>query len=665
MHLSSSALGNRPLKRKTIFNRVPLLNGLLRASGPLALSAAIITSGLVVLTLFRAALSGLYFERLKETPGVLWLFPVGVRMDLILLCYAVFLPTIVLLLVRKSVIHRFRYVLMFWFATFMSFLMYMEIATFSFVEEYDLRPDQKFWEYLKHVHEVATTLLKVYPIQLAVGFIVCGLCYRFFWKTSGALLEDYSDWGWKKRLIAFPIVTLALVMGARSSLAPRPANLSTAAFSENNLANEFALNSAYSSLYAAYRLARHDKNPSTAYGTIPRDEMFERVRKQANLSKESAAAAIPFMHQQASPFAPKRPRNIVIFLQESMGASDVGCLEGPDITPNLCRLRSEGMWFENLYATGTRTVRGIEATVSGFLPTSAPGVVKLAKSKNDFFTAAALLRDKGYATEFIYGGRSNFDEMRSFFQGNGFQSFYDEPTYKDPAFLGTWGVSDEDLVRKANEVFKAHGDQPFFALMLSTSNHLPYEFPDGRVDLYEQPKQTHFNAIKYADYAIGLLFELAKKEAYYKDTLFLVVADHNSHVRGNDLVPIPKFRIPGVLIGPDVPVTEMQMLASQIDLLPTILHFSGLTTEHPMIGRNLMTIPEGTQGRAIMQFASHNAYRVGNDVVILQPDLPPQQFTYAEQKLTPAPLNQDMVRDALAHAHLPWVLYSEQKYRLK
>ena len=328
-------------------------------------------------------------------------------------------------------------------------------------------------------------------------------------------------------------------------------------------------------------------------------------------------------------------------------------------------LKDEGLWLSNLYATGTRTARGIEATISGFLPTPGRSVVKLGNSKSGFFTAASLLKQHGYSTEFIYGGMSNFDEMRSFFIGNEFGRIYDEPTFENPVFHGTWGVSDEDLVRKANQIFVEHGDKPFFSLILSTSNHTPYEYPEGRIDLYEEPAATHFNAIKYADYAIGLFFELAKKEEYFKNTLFLIVADHNSHVRGNDLVPINKFHIPGLFIGPDVPVKELDILSSQVDLLPTILHFLGIDTTHPLVGRNLLNLPEGTPGRAFMQYATHNAYRVEDDVVVLRPHLAPQQFTYLNAQLIPAELNPEMVQDALAHANFPWMVYSKNLYRNK
>ena len=636
--------------------------------GPLALSALLLVFGLAILTAFRLSLGAVHMSRLAETPGTWWLFPIGLRMDLMLLSYITLPPTVLLLVLPKRAVRRVAGAIAVWCTAAMAVVVYMEIATFPFMQEYDLRPDQKFWEYLKHYKEVGGTLLATHKLELVIAGVAVSLCAAFFWFVAKGILRDYPEWHTGTRVVAFPLVVGLSVLGARSSIGHRPANLSTASFSENHLANELALNSTYSALYAAYRLIRHERNPSLEYGKMGREEIFSRVRNQLYGSYAAADKVddqpIPFLHDQDSPFALKRPMNVVVFLQESMGAVDVGCLEGPPITPNLCRLKDEGLWLSNLYATGTRTVRGIEATVSGFLPTSAPGVVKLGGAKKGFLTAASVFKQHGYATEFYYGGMSNFDEMRSFFLGNGFDEIYDEPTFENPAFHGTWGVSDEDLVRKANTEFAAHGDKPFFALLLSTSNHSPYEFPDGRIELHEQPKQTHWNAIKYADYAIGLFFELAKKEEYFKNTIFLVVADHNSHVKGNDLVPISKYRIPGLIIGPNVPARELSLLSSQIDLIPTILHFSGLDTTHPMIGRDLMTLPPEAPGRAFMQYADNNAYRVNDEVIILQPDEGPSQYVYRDNVLHPTALNPEMARDALAHAHLPWILYSERSYRL-
>jgi phosphoglycerol transferase MdoB-like AlkP superfamily enzyme len=170
--------------------------------------------------------------------------------------------------------------------------------------------------------------------------------------------------------------------------------------------------------------------------------------------------------------------------------------------------------------------------------------------------------------------------------------------------------------------------------------------------------------MKYADYAIGKFFELAKQEEYYKNTVFVVVADHNTRVYGADLLPVHKFRIPGLIIGPNVKPRRYEKLASQIDLLPTLLDLMGLETEHPMIGHNLLTLPEHVPGRAIMQYDRTHAFRVGDQVVINRPEMLPVQFEYQDERLNPTQLDAELARDALAHAQLPSVLYMKKIYRL-
>lgn len=142
-------------------------------------------------------------------------------------------------------------------------------------------------------------------------------------------------------------------------------------------------------------------------------------------------------------------------MEESLRATFVESLGGRPVTPEIEKLKEEAWWFENLYATGTRSVRGIEAVVTGFLPTPARSVVKLSLAQNNFFSIASLLADQGYFTEFIYGGESHFDNMRLFFTGNGFQSVIDQNDFDDPEFEGTWGVSDEDLFDRTDQRLQA------------------------------------------------------------------------------------------------------------------------------------------------------------------------------------------------------------------
>ncbi len=239
-----------------------------------------------------------------------------------------------------------------------------------------------------------------------------------------------------------------------------------------------------------------------------------------------------------------------------------------------------------------------------------------------------------------------------------------EDAFTAPVFRGTWGVSDEDLVRRASATFAAHGDRPFFALMLSTSNHPPFEFPPGRIALFEEPPGTLYNAIKYADSAIGEFFRLAKREPYFTRTLFVVVADHDTRVYGMDLVPVDRFHIPALVIGPGVTPGRYDGLASQIDLLPTLLDLMGLEVDTPLMGRDLVAVPHSVPGHAFMQYDLTNGYRVGDDMIVLAPYERPQQFRVEDGRLHPVDAAPELVRDAIAHAQVPAMLYRERRYRL-
>lgn len=632
--------------------------------GPLAPAAALFLSALLLFSVNRLVLTMLHFPRLVQVEDYWWAFLVGVRMDVVTLSIVIIFPAILLLLLPQRLGQYWKPLFAMLFTLLASVMVYMEVATIPFVAQYDIRPNRIFVEYLIYPKEVFGMLWAGYKAEIIIGVIILLFTIRFSWRASNYLLFHHTQWPYWKRLIILPVVFVLLFIGGRSSLGHRAANISTAAFSNDHLTNELGLNSTYSLAYAIYAM-KNETDSRSVYGEMPEQEMYERVRRNMRLPETAFTnAEIPLLHKQLPAKKRERPFNLVIFLQESLGAEYVGSLGGLPLTPNLDRLSTAGLFFTNLYSTGTRTVRGIEAVASGFLPTPGRSVVKLGLAQHNFFTIAGLLKRHGYTSEFIYGGESHFDNMRSFFLGNGFDRVIDEAAFENPVYRGNWGVSDEDLVIKANKVFKAHGDQPFFALMLSTTNHVPFEFPEGRIKLYEQPANTVHNAMKFADYAIGKFFDLAQQEEYFKNTIFLVVADHNTRVYGADLLPVHKFRIPGLIIGPDVKPQRYEKLASQIDLLPTLLDLMGLETEHPMIGHNLLTLPEDVPGRAIMQYDRTHAFRVGDRIVINRPEMKPVQFIVQGRHLIPSELNPGLALDALAHAQLPSVLYQQQKYRL-
>lgn len=622
--------------------------------------------GLSITTISRILLFFVFKERVVENPNYGQLFLIGLRFDLILMCYIAFLPTVLISLLPDSVLKHFKKFFNIYFIFFLFLFLLMELSTLDFINQYDTRPNRLFLDYLIYPKEVVGTLLKSYLPSLIITTILLGIALFFAFKHGKKIFYPQES-NYKTKLLLFLVVAFFLFWGARGSLtSKRPINASNAIFCSDQMTNSLGLNSLYTVAFAAYSMK--NEGDVKKYGKMDELEAYTRVKKYMDVT-EFIPGEVPFLHLQ-KPDAPQPKYNVVIFLQESLGAEYVGCLNGLPLTPQLDKLSKEGLLFTNLYCTGTRSVRGIEQVTAGFLPNPSESIVKLGGSQQGFFTLADAFGRQNYDTSFIYGGMANFDNMASFFNGNGFKNIIDETDFdkdgKKYAMKGTWGYSDEDLAVKANEYYKNLGNKPFFSLMFSTSNHEPFEFPDGRIQLYEQPKNTVHNAMKYADFSIGKFFELAKKEAYFKNTIFVVIADHNTRTYGKNLVPVNKFHIPALIIAPNVEKgITYDNLASQMDIPSTVLALSGITTKTPMPGRNLLKLPKETKGRTIMLFHETYAFRVEDDIVILNPNAKPLQFKVkSDTELVPVALNEELAKDALAHIVASSNLYKKRVYKI-
>ncbi|MDP2893042.1 MAG: LTA synthase family protein, partial [Sulfurimonas sp.] len=369
----------------------------------------------------------------------------------------------------------------------------------------------------------------------------------------------------------------------------------------------------------------------------------------------------------------KDPKNLVIFVQESLGHQFVESIGGEKgITPNLNKLSQEGILFKDLYSNGTRSIRGLAGVSAGNLAVPGEGVVKRSKSQSDFFTIASALKPFGYHTTFMYGGESRFDNMRSWYLGNGFDEIIDQPCFENPTFVAPWGVCDGDLVERANEEFKKmHSkNQKFATVMFSQSNHSPFEYPYEKIELLKDvPPNNVKNAVKYADYAIGRFIELAKKEPYYKDTVFVIVADHNVRVYGNDLVPVDMFRIPALILGGGIKPFVYEKIASQPDVLATALDLIGLDLTYPIMGHSIFS--DKKQNISLMQFHTSYALRVDDKVTVIAPNEKPSTFLYKnpstyldkDNHLTPAPNDTELEKDALAFVLTLDYLYEKKLYK--
>lgn len=626
---------------------------------------------LLMLTFSRLGLMAWYHQAVSTEHGWLIMLLQGLRVDIATVCWLFGIPmALTVLLGSQRGLGRVWLMLMrVWLTIAPLVLVFMEVATPGFLMEYGVRPNHIFVEYLIYPKEVSNTLWLGHKVEVLAGFIAGVVVLIWGWRFAGKCVRDLHFPRWQGRLIIACLVLLVAAMGARSTFGHRALNPAMVAFSTNATVNALVTNSTYSLLFAMDQMLAESGESSRMYGTLPETKVVDIVRQASGRPANAfVSATLPTLSHNTATYQGK-PKNIVILLQESFGAQYVGTLGGLPLSPNIDRLAKQGWLFENLYATGTRSVRGIEAVVTGFTPTPAQAVVKLNKSQSGFFTLAELLAQRGYTTQFIYGGESHFDNMRSFFLGNGFQEIVEQKDYANPAFTGSWGVSDEDLMQRADAEFKrlhATG-KPFFSLVFSSSNHDPFQFPDGRIELYEQPKQTRNNAVKYADFAIGKFFDLAQQADYWKDTLFLIVADHDSRVTGDGLVPMARFHIPAVIIGDGVTAKRDPRVVSQIDMPPTLLSLAGIAADYPMLGRDLTQTPADWAGRALMQYDKNFAYMQGNQVTVLQAGKPAMGFTYdtQQQRLLPAATPTSAQADT-ALAHVLWgdMAYSKGLYAL-
>ena len=587
---------------------------------------------LLALSASRLLLIALFWDRVSPTQGLAFILLQGVRFDLILIGLSIG-P----LLIFKPLFHTARWMLpatgWFWsiyLGLVSALVFFVEASTFSFIQEYDSRPNYIFVEYLAYPKELMGTLGGSHLVELIAFSLITLL---IFWSVFRWMRNDpcsSTTIPSRAAILAAPLMMIMVVLMVRSTLDHRPINPSIAAFSPDSMVNQLALNSPYSVLYAIYEQRRDAKDSNVRYGAMSEDEALELVLQDAGIARNDLSNGRgPSYHLQSPGFVFKRPKNIVIVLEESLGAEFVGSLGGRPMTPFLDAAASEGIWFEQLYATGTRSARGIEAVVTGITPTARRSVVKLAETQKNFFTLAALLRNQGYETSFIYGGEAHFDNMKRFFLANGFNTVIDEKDYENPDYMGTWGVSDEDLFNRAHQLFRETGDRPFFSLVFTSSNHEPFDIPEGRVTAETGPDGPRETAVKYTDYSVGKFIEQAKASSYWDDTVILVIADHNSRVYGDQLVPIERFHIPGLIVGGGIEPRVVPGITSQIDMLPTLLSLAGVRAEHPAIGHDL-TQPEFRDGagRAMMQFNRVAAFMVPGRVVILQPDLPARSYLY-------------------------------------
>jgi phosphoglycerol transferase MdoB-like AlkP superfamily enzyme len=577
-----------------------------------AAAAAVLLVALATLT--RLALALRPDVALGGPGDALQVFLRGLMFDLAAAAYLLALPVAWLALVPDRLARTWllRALVLLAFLVLSFGLLVLPVAEWLFWDEFGARFNFIAVDYLIYTHEVLGNIWESYPVGRALAGIgvlalaLTALAARPLWRASGAPLS------WRARAAALGAAALALA-GAIFLV-----DSDDKRFSREDAANELAGNGLYE-FFAANR--RNELDFERFYATLPPGEALALVRASFPGARW-VQPELGGVERHVRGAGPERRLNVVVVTVESLGAEFLGAYgDARGLTPNLDRLARASLWFSNVYATGNRTVRGLEAVTLALPPTPGQSIVR--RPNNDaLFSLGSVFEDKGYGVLFAYGGYGYFDNMNAFFDANDYR-VVDRRAI--PAgrieFENIWGVADEHLLDQVLEELDreraAHAGRPFFAHVMTTSNHRPYTYPAGRIDI--APGTGREGAVKYSDYALGRFLELARRRAWFADTVFVITADHGASARGGLSIPVEKYRIPLFVYAPaHVAPRRVDRLMSQIDVAPTLLGLLGFDYYSKFLGRDVLHSPPGSD-RAFVANYQTLGYLKGGEMVVLQP----------------------------------------------
>lgn len=481
-------------------------------------------------------------------------------------------------------------------------LFFSNVAALIFWEEFSSRFNGIAVNYLLFPREVIGNIQQSFNLPLLLPPVIA-VSVGVFWLLRPRLKAAIGDAGRASHLRFYAaFIPALLVSGFLVNAAPLN-------ISENREANEIANNGYYSFMRAAWT---SDAEYDGLYPGMDEAKAIALTRQmvaQDNtrfLTPEGTRSLLRHVDNGDNP----NKLNVVLVINESFGSTYVDNLDntrGEIITPNLTRLSADGLWFTNIYSTGVRTVRGLEALLTSFSPI--PGISTARRPGSDGMNSVAfLLKDKGYQTAFLYGGRAVFDNMGHYWENIGFDTVWQQSDITDIGFDTIWGAADEYIYDEALRRIETMngGKEPFFLSLLSISNHRPYTYPEGRIDKDPADKRKE-NAATYADWSFGRFIEMARKRPWFDNTVFIFVADHGPRLSGQAQVPVARYRIPLLYYAPKhIKSQKIETLGSSLDFAPTLMGLLGISYDSPFFGLDLRRVPKG-QGRVVM---SHN-YAIG------------------------------------------------------
>jgi len=539
-------------------------------------------------------------------------------------------------------------------------LMFNLVSEYVFFDEFGSRYNFIAIDYLVYTTEVIRNIVESYPVYRILGFILGLTAIVCYWLRSAVDRNCETSTTLKLRLGRGWFFALVPV------LAWFCVDLSWTSISPNNYADELAGNGLYD-LAAAFRSNSLDYD--RFYATGDTGSVLTRLKQMLKDEDESFATDdVRDISRRIRREGPVKKLNVIVVVEESLSAEFLGVFGNRlGLTPNLDRLAKESLLFTNLFATGTRTVRGLEAIALSMPPLPGCSVIKRPDNER-LFSWGAVMKAKGYDTRFVYGGNGYFDNMNYFFSNNGFD-IVDKSAFtgKEISFENAWGVCDEDLfmkvIREADRSFSQQ--RPFFSMVMTTSNHRPFTYPAGKV--YVPSGSGREGGVMYADYAVGRLMTEARKREWFRNTVFVIVADHCASSARKYALPVRDYRIPLIVHAPShVAPGRVESVASQIDVAPTVLGLLNFSYTSRFIGRDILDEDAGPR-RAFISTYEKLGYLENGRLLVLSPKkgVACYSFDIRSGATREIPRQKDLLRDALGFYQGTSYLYKNRLDRFE